>query len=151
LTAPAGRVHPLDVSDAFCPHCLLVIAKDVGERHPPQPVRCPHCRLGIAAGRARTDVDAATASSGSAAGVLANAARREDAEAADPKVVVQALTSVAADVGVPVARLRMLDYERVSAADPELPGLGSVLGCSGSWKKARQAAADASAAESAGR
>lgn len=134
---------------AFCPHCLLRIGDDADapKGFPPQPMRCPHCRLGIAAGRARTDVDESQVSSGSAAGVLANAARREDAEAADPEVVVAALAKVAAEVGVPVARLRMLDYERLSAEDPELPSLGSVLVGSGSWKKARQAAADATAAD----
>lgn len=131
------------MAPAYCPHCLLAIGDDADGPYPPRPVQCPHCRLGVAAGRARTDVDASAVSSGSAAGVLVNAARREDAEPADPLVVVAALRRVAEEVGVPVARLRMLDYERLSAADPDLPGLGSVLGCSGSWKRARQAAAEA--------
>lgn len=139
------------MAPAFCPHCLLAIGDDADGPFPPRPLQCPHCRLGVAAGRARLDVDVSAASSGSAAGVLVNAARREGAEAAAPEAVVAALTAVAATVGVPVARLRMLDYERLSAADPELPGLGSVLGCSGSWKRARQSAAEAAAAASAGR
>ncbi len=135
---------------AHCPHCLLPIGDDDAGPYPPRPVQCPHCRLGVAAGRARTDVDPSSVSSGSAAGVLVNAARREGAEAAEPAAVAAALATVAAKVGVPVARLRMLDYERLSAADPDLPGLGSVLGCSGSWKRARQTAAEAAASASAG-
>lgn len=138
--------RPAVVATAHCPHCLLPIGDDADGSFPAQRMRCPHCRLGIAAGRARTDVDPATVSSGSAAGVLANAARREDAEAADPLVVAEALRTVAARVEVPVARLRMLDYERLSAADADLPALSSVLASAGSWKKARQAAADALAA-----
>ena len=130
------------MAPAYCPHCLLSVTDDADGPFPPQPMRCPHCRLGIAAGRARTEVGD-EASSGSAAGVLMNAAKREDSDAIDPDLVVAGLTRVAAEVGVPVARLRMLDYQRLSAADPELPGLGSVLGTCGSWKKARQLAADA--------
>lgn len=133
------------MATAHCPHCLLAIGDDAGRPFPPDRMRCPHCRLGIAAGRARTDVDPASVSSGSAAGVLANAARREDAEAADPATVSAALRRVADEVGVSVARLRMLDYERFSAADSALPALGTVLATCGSWKTARQAAADVAA------
>lgn len=133
------------MATAHCPHCLLPIGDDDAGPFPPDRMRCPHCRLGIAAGRARTDVDPSQVSSGSAAGVLVNAARREDAEPVDPAVVAAALQQVSGQVGVPVARLRMLDYERIGGADPELPSLGSVLATAGSWKKARQSAADAAA------
>lgn len=122
---------------AFCPHCLLVLASDVPEPFPPQPTRCPHCRLAVAPGRARFDVEHAAGSSGSAAGVLASAARREHGDAVTAEEVADALRRAAQDVGVSVARLRMLDYQRVSAGDDSLPGLGSVIDCCGSWKRAR--------------
>lgn len=122
---------------AYCPHCLLALATDVPENFPPRPMRCPHCRLAVAAGRARVDVEHAAGSSGSAAGVLASAARREHGDVVSAEQVATALRRAADELGVSVARLRMLDYQRVSAADTSLPGLGSVIDCCGSWKRAR--------------
>ena len=40
---------------AYCPHCHLLVKRDVAEPWPPQPARCPHCQLLIGAGRSRTE------------------------------------------------------------------------------------------------
>ena len=134
------------MSDAFCPHCLLPIAEDVEGPHPPAPMRCPHCRLSIAPGRARSDVGepGAVPASGSAAGILANAARRENAEPVSSEVVVDALRRVAEEAGSSVGRLRMIDYQRIADPDPELPSLASIVESCGGWKRARRLASTGS-------
>lgn len=128
---------------AFCPHCLQPIADDVVGQFPPRLMACPHCRLTIAAGRARDDGDGTAGASGSAAGLLASAARRDVAGApVTVEVIDAALRTAAEKVSVPVARLRMIDYQRVRADDPALPPLGSILGDRGTWKQARSRAAE---------
>ena len=76
-----------------CPHCLLPVDARASLPYPPQAMRCPHCRLLIGAGRARSGAaeDGDARSRGSAAGVLANAARREHGEAIDHGTVIDAL------------------------------------------------------------
>lgn len=131
------------MASAHCPHCLLPIA---GARlpFPPQAMRCPHCRLIIGQGRARVEAsgeDGDARSRGSAAGVLANAARRLGSEPGDREVVMAALRGVAAEVGCAVDRLRMLDYQEATDADAALPSLGVVLATFHTWKVARAEAA----------
>jgi hypothetical protein len=126
---------------AHCPHCLLAIADDAGPGFPSVLMRCPHCRLTVAPGRARLDVDQTPGSSGSAAGLLANAARREEGAVVSGQAVDEALRTAAAAIGTPVRRLRMIDYQRVAASRPDLPALASILDARGSWKDARRAVA----------
>lgn len=107
-------------------------------------MRCPHCRLVIGTGRARAsgdDAEHGPRAHGSAAGVLANAARREPGDPVAPQVVTVALRDVADAVGCPLDRLRMIDYEEETHAHPELPPLASVIATCGSWKQARREAA----------
>ena len=131
------------MATAHCPHCLLPIA-GAQLPHPPQAVRCPHCRLIIGQGRARQAAqgeDGDARSRGSAAGVLANAARRAGGEPGDREEVMAALRGVAAEVGCAVDRLRMLDYQEATDSDPALPSLGTVLATFHTWKVARAEAA----------
>lgn len=130
---------------AHCPHCLLLLTRADGA-YPPAPMRCPHCRLVIGVGRARADGEDGehgARAHGSAAGVVANAARREDGEVLDRGRVTIALRNVAGNVGCPLDRLRMLDYQEVAQQDPELPPLAGVIATFGTWKKARREAAAA--------
>lgn len=131
---------------AHCPHCLLPIGDVSAWPYPRQASRCPHCLLIIGPGRARDGAqdDGDARSRGSAAGVLANAARREQGEAQDEEVVTAALRSVARQVGCPVERLRMLDYQQAAELDDELPGLAGVLATFATWKGARATAAQGS-------
>ncbi|UTI65392.1 hypothetical protein NBH00_04065 [Paraconexibacter antarcticus] len=131
---------------AHCPHCLLVIADEGGDRFPPVLMRCPHCRLTVAPGRARFDVGDHTGSSGSAAGLLVNAARRTDGEVTSPEAIEVAVRHAAETLEVPVGRLRMIDYQRVANGDDTMPGLASILDTHGSWKRARRAVATGEAA-----
>jgi hypothetical protein len=129
---------------AHCPHCLLVLPNARRLPYPEAPMRCPHCRLVIGAHRARADGDDGehgARAHGSAAGVVANAARREDGEILEPVLVSGALHAVADQVGCPLDRLRMLDYQQEAEQDPDLPALADVIATFGSWKKARRAAA----------
>lgn len=125
------------VTTVHCPHCLLAIADDVAGGYPERPMRCPHCRLTVAPGRARHDVPEGQVSSGSAAGVMASAARRADAPPVTDEAVDRALEQAAREVGTSVQRLRMIDYQRV--AGPEMPDLSSILERYGNWKAARRA------------
>lgn len=129
------------MTPAFCPHCLLAVADDVDGSFPPIPMRCPHCRLTIAVGRSRDDVDGTAGASGSAAGLLASAARRAgpgDGEPVSDAAIDEALQFAADEVGTPVQRLRMIDYQRVSTDHPSMPGLAAILDERGSWKRARR-------------
>ena len=135
-------------SAAHCPHCGLALSGAGATAGPPAAVRCEHCRLVIGPGRALAPGAGHTdpRSRGSAAGVLANAARRVHADAADRADVVHALQATARDLGCPVERLRMLDYQDAVERDPSRPALGGVLATFESWKAARRAAADDRAA-----
>jgi hypothetical protein len=112
----------------------------------------------VGPGRARLEAgdDGDARSRGSAAGVLANAARREHGEPGDREEVLAGLLAVAERGMTPVDRLRMLDYQQVAELDDKLPTLATVLATFGTWKGARHeaslqprsgldAAADASA------
>ncbi len=136
-----------------CPHCLLPIADGKVWPFPQQPMRCPHCRLIIGPGRARenTAEDGDARSRGSAAGVLANAARRAGAAAGGKDDVIVALRRTAEEVGCTVERLRMLDYQHEAERQGDLPSLSSVLATFGTWKAARSAAAVGAAGDEAGK
>lgn len=112
--------------------------------YPPAAMRCPQCRLIIGAGRARAEAsdDGDARSRGSAAGVLANAARRAQSEPGSVEEIGAALRECASEFGCPVERLRMLDYQQHSDTDPAMPGLSAVLATFTTWKSARTAAAN---------
>jgi hypothetical protein len=97
----------------------------------------------VGPGRARenTAEDGDARSRGSAAGVLANAARRAGAAAGGKDEVIVALRRTADTVGCTVERLRMLDYQHEAERQGDLPSLSSVLATFGTWKSARSAAA----------
>jgi len=107
-------------------------------------MRCPHCRLIIGAGRARAEAcdDGDARSRGSAAGVLANAARRAHSEPGRIEEIIAALRKSATEVGCAVERLRMLDYQQQSERDQAMPELSAVLATYSTWKAARAAATE---------
>lgn len=126
--------------DAYCPHCHALLQGDAPRPYPARAMACPRCRLIVALGRALFDVERAAGTAVSGAGVMVNAARREQAEPADPEVVGRALREVAGELGVPVAKLRMTDYEREAVGRDDLPTLGQILATFEQWKAARAAA-----------
>jgi hypothetical protein len=128
--------------DAYCPHCHLLIERDVGTEWPKEPRRCPHCRLLVGAGRARPEPSAEPGARGSAAGVFAHEAKRAGPERTIPKALVcRAICEVAEMVGARPERLLMVDYQQQASDDDELPGLDQIFAAYGSWKRARRAAA----------
>ncbi len=131
--------------DAYCPHCHLLIEREVGIGWPRKPLRCPHCRLLVGAGRARPTPSAEPGARGSAAGVFAHEAkrvgRRHPASTKDD--VRLAIRRVAEEAGQRPERLLMVDYQQRASDDSSLPGLGEVFAAYGSWKGARRAAAEA--------
>jgi len=130
--------------EAYCPHCFLLIESDVGRDWPPEPTRCPHCRLLVGEGRAKATPDANPGARGTAAGVFAHRAKRDDSERASADDVCAAIRKVAAELGSRPERLLMVDYQQHASADPSLPELSDVFAAFGSWKRARrEAAADA--------
>lgn len=139
------RAKNTDVTlEAFCPHCFLLIESDVGPDWPPEPTRCPHCRLLVGEGRSKRTADANPGARGTAAGVFAHRAKRDDTETASPEEVRQAIRTVANELGARPERLLMVDYQQQASADPSLPELADVFAAYGSWKRARrEAAADA--------
>lgn len=134
-----------------CPHCLLPMAGADRLPYPPTAMRCPHCRLIIGAGRARAEAseDGDARSRGSAAGVLANAARRAQSAPGGREEITAALHETAAAVGCAVERLRMLDYQHAAERNPALPDLSSVLATYTTWKAARGAAGERGPARAA--
>jgi hypothetical protein len=130
------------VTDAYCPHCFLLVEEDVRPGWPAAPTRCPHCRLLIGSGRSRQTAAAAPGARGAAAGVFAHEARRGEAgEDTSAEDVREAIRSVAAELGARPERLLMVDYQQQTTIDPELPGLPEVFAAFGSWKRARREAA----------
>lgn len=129
----------------FCPHCDATLPAAWAGEHAG---RCPTCRLVVGAGRALHErgTGAALSGAGTAAGILAGAARRDGVEPGDADSVARALSAVARDLGVDVGRIRMLDYEQATGRDRDLPNLGVVLATFGTWKLARRRAADVRAA-----
>jgi hypothetical protein len=131
-------------SEAYCPHCFLVVTTDADGAWPPRPTRCPHCRLMIGAERARSTPDANPGARGTAAGVFAQQARQADWDGDDnasADEVRSAIRSVAERVGSRPERLLMVDYQQHAAGDETLPELTEVFAAFGSWKRARREAA----------
>ena len=140
----AIRQKSKSVGDAYCPHCHLLIEREVGERWPREPLRCPHCRLLVGTGRARATPSAEPGARGSAAGVFAHEAKRSGADTeATKEDVQQAIRRVAEEAGQRPERLLMVDYQQRASDDSTLPGLSDVFAAYGSWKRARRAAAEA--------
>jgi hypothetical protein len=127
---------------AYCPHCFLLVEQDARMPWPPAALRCPHCRLMIGPGRARGTASAKPGARGTAAGVFAHEARREDdAEEASGEAVLAAIRHVAGELGHRPERLLMVDYQQRAAVDRSLPDLSEVFAAFGSWKRARREAA----------
>src|SRR6185503_17910309 len=77
--------------EAYCPHCYLLIDNEVSEDWPPEPTRCPHCRLLIGEGRGKATPDANPGARGTAAGVFAHRAKRDDSDPASAEDVCEAI------------------------------------------------------------
>ncbi|HEY6780884.1 MAG TPA: hypothetical protein VI111_08020 [Thermoleophilaceae bacterium] len=131
-------------ADAYCPHCHLLVERDVGADWPRQPLRCPHCRLLMGVGRARPTPAADPGARGSAAGVFAHEAKRSELDQdVSPEAVCEGIRRVAEESGARPERLLMVDYQQRAAGDETLPGLSEIFAAFGSWKCARRAAAAA--------
>ena len=130
-------------SEAYCPHCFLLVESDARGAWPPRPARCPHCKLMIGPGRARHSADAAPGARGTAAGVFAQQARegRDDGSDVSPDRVRDAIRRVAERTGARPERLLMVDYQQRAAKDTSLPTLREVFAAFGSWKRARRESA----------
>lgn len=139
------RTSAGETSEAYCPHCFLLVESDVPGAWPPQPTRCPHCKLMIGAGRARETAEAQPGARGTAAGVFAQQARdaREEGATVEPDRVRSAIRKVAEKTGSRPERLLMVDYQQRAAKDKTLPDLGEVFAAFGSWKRARRESAHA--------
>jgi hypothetical protein len=133
VTQPTGQ--------AYCPHCFLLVEQDVRGKWPPAPRRCPHCRLLIGPGRGRPTPEANPGARGSAAGVFAHQAKREDGDDVSLDDVRAAIRRVAEELGSRPERLLMVDYQQRASGDDSLPGLSDVFSAFGSWKRARREAA----------
>ena len=129
--------------EAYCPHCFLLIESGVEEDWPSQPTRCPHCRLLVGQGRAKQTADASPGARGTAAGVFAHRAKRDDKDPASAEDVCAAIRTVAEELGSRPERLLMVDYQQHASGDPSLPELSDVFAVFGSWKRARREAAAA--------
>jgi hypothetical protein len=143
----ASTQSDTETSEAYCPHCFLLVESDVLGDWPPRPSRCPHCKLMIGPGRARPTADAAPGARGTAAGVFAQQAReaRDDDASTDvsPDRVRAAIRTVADRTGARPERLLMVDYQQRAAKDASLPSLREVFAAFGSWKRARRESAGA--------
>ena len=144
--ASAEKTRPVVAeAQAYCPHCFLLVEREVATPWPPGPTRCPHCRLMIGSGRARPTAEANPGARGTAAGVFAQQAKNADdgGEHASEEDVQEAIRDVAARLGFQPERLLMVDYQQEAATDSTLPTLTDVFACYGSWKRARREAAAA--------
>src|SRR6476469_2928336 len=128
-------------TEAYCPHCFLLVEQNVAENWPEHAVRCPHCRLLIGPGRARPTAEANPGARGSAAGVFADQAKREDGDDVSQDEVREAIRRVAEELGSRPERLLMVDYQQRASGDDSLPTLSDVFSAFGSWKRARREAA----------
>jgi hypothetical protein len=128
-------------NEAYCPHCFLLVEQNVPEDWPHEALRCPHCRLLIGPGRGRPTAAANPGARGSAAGVFAHQAKREDSDDVSQETVREAIRRVANDLGSRPERLLMVDYQQRAMADDSLPTLSDVFSAFGSWKRARREAA----------
>src|SRR5436190_10392005 len=127
--------------EAYCPHCFLLVEQNVPDGWPHEPTRCPHCRLLIGPGRARPTAEANPGARGSAAGVFAHQAKREDGDDVSQDEVRDAIRRVAGELGSRPERLLMVDYQQRASGDDSLPTLSDVFSAFGSWKRARREAA----------
>jgi hypothetical protein len=147
MPATSSNVSSTTSTDAYCPHCHLLIESTVGEEWPPAPLRCPHCRLLVGVGRSRPTPAAEPGARGSAAGVFAHEAKRGgtdgDGEEVPADEVCDAIRRVADELGARPERLLMVDYQQRASSDSKLPALSDVFAAFGSWKRARRAAAAA--------
>lgn len=139
--AKVARKGAGETTDAYCPHCFLLVEGDVQGEWPAVPTRCPHCRLMIGVGRARPSPAANPGARGTAAGVFAHQAKRQDKSSVTPDEVREAIRSVAEQLGSRPERLLMVDYQQKASLDTSLPGLSDVFAAFGSWKRARREAA----------
>lgn len=137
------RTSAGEMTEAYCPHCFLLVESDVPGAWPPRPTRCPHCKLMIGPGRARETPDAQPGARGTAAGVFAQQARdhRDDETQVSPDGVREAIRRVAEKTGSRPERLLMVDYQQRAAKDKSLPSLSEVFAAFGSWKRARRESA----------
>ena len=127
---------------AFCPHCFLMVEQEVVGEWPPSPIRCPHCRLLIGPGRGRETAEANPGARGSAAGVFAHQAKRDDSDNdVTQDEVREAIRKVAEQLGSRPERLLMVDYQQYASTADDLPTLSEVFSAFGSWKRARREAA----------
>jgi hypothetical protein len=127
-------------TDAYCPHCFLLVEQDAQPHWPAAPTRCPHCKLLIGAGRGRSTPAATPGARGTAAGVFAHQAKRGDEGTVSKDAVRAAIRSVAKSLGSRPERLLMVDYQQRASADQSLPQLNEVFAAFGSWKRARREA-----------
>ena len=116
----------------YCPHC----SGELPHHDDVRGGRCPSCRLVVGVGRARDRADEDVRSGG----FMANAAKREDADAVPEEDAFVALRAVAVEVGCPVERLRMTDYDKAVRGGLEGPSVAEVLATFDTWKVARVAA-----------
>jgi hypothetical protein len=140
----SDRTSAGEKTEAYCPHCFLLVEADVPGAWPPKPTRCPHCKLMIGPGRARPTSEAQPGARGTAAGVFAQQARdaREDGVEISPDKVRLAIRRVAEKTGSRPERLLMVDYQQRAAKDKSLPSLSEVFAAFGSWKRARRESAN---------
>jgi hypothetical protein len=144
MASSTSKKRGTAAADAYCPHCHLLIDKQVGEDFPDEPVQCPHCRLLVGVGRARPTPAAEPGARGSAAGVFAHEAKRAGGDASTSKEdVCAAIREVAEAIGSRPERLLMVDYQQQASDNDDLPPLSDVFAAYGSWKRARRAAANA--------
>jgi hypothetical protein len=138
---PVTRKRTTATHEAYCPHCFLLVEQSVTGDWPHDAVRCPHCRLLIGPGRGRDTPEANPGARGSAAGVFAHQAKREDGDNVSQDEVRAAIRRVAEQLGARPERLLMVDYQQLATSDDSLPTLSDVFSAFGSWKRARREAA----------
>src|SRR3954465_3058093 len=97
----SDRTSAGEATEAYCPHCFLLVEGEVAGEWPPRPTRCPHCKLMIGPGRARSTPDAQPGARGTAAGVFAQQARehRDEGVEVEPDRVRDAIRTVADNTG----------------------------------------------------
>lgn len=144
MSSAARKKKGKSAGDAYCPHCHLLLKREVGSFWPKVPFRCPHCRLLVGTGRARPTASAERGARGSAAGVFAHEAKRSGALSAVSKAeITRAIRRVAEEAGQRPERLLMVDYQQRASDDDSLPALSDVFAAYGGWKRARRAASKA--------
>jgi hypothetical protein len=137
------RTSAGEMTEAYCPHCFLLVESEVQGAWPPRPTRCQHCKLMIGPGRAKDSPEAQPGARGTAAGVFAQQARdgRDEDTPVSPDNVRRAIRTVAEKTGSRPERLLMVDYQQRAAKDKTLPSLSEVFAAFGSWKRARRESA----------